>query len=255
MYRGVYTAAMGMLVDITKIDTISNNLSNVETNGYKADALAFKTYLEKEIYRIRPKPEDKKVEAKRIGRLEQAVILDEVRTRLEQGILEQTNVPTHLAIHGEGFFAIRKGNEVYYTRNGEFIRDVNGYLVNTQGYYVLNSNGQQLQLPENFSIDDFGNVLGENGEIIDRIGIYSLQNPRKQGETLFSGNAQLIRDDQLTQSNTRILSGYLEKSNVNVVREMVKMIDAHRHYEATSKAILVHDELLNKVINNVGTLR
>jgi len=249
MYRGVYTAAMGMLVDLTKIDTLSNNLANVETNGYKADALAFKTYWEKEIYRIKPEPENREVNVKKIGKLEQAVILDEVRTRFEQGVLEQTNVPTHLAIQGDVFFAVRKGNEVYYTRNGEFIRDVNGRLVNTQGYYLLDRNGRELIVPENISVDETGNILNENGNVVGTIGIYSLQNPRKIGETLFTGEAQLA------QENFRILPGYIEKSNVNVVREMVKMIEAHRHYEATSKTIVVHDELLNKVINNVGALR
>ena len=249
MYRGVYTAAMGMLVDLTKIDTLSNNLANVETNGYKADALAFKTYWEKEIYRIKPEPENREVNVKKIGKLEQAVILDEVRTRFEQGVLEQTNVPTHLAIQGDVFFAVRKGNEVYYTRNGEFIRDVNGRLVNTQGYYLLDRNGRELIVPENISVDETGNILNENGNVVGTIGIYSLQNPRKIGETLFTGEAQLA------QENFRILPGYIEKSNVNVVREMVKMIEAHRHYETTSKTIVVHDELLNKVINNVGALR
>lgn len=249
MYRGVYTAAMGMLVDLTKIDTLSNNIANVETNGYKADTLAFKAYWEKEIYRIKPEPENRRVEVKNIGKLEQAVILDEVRTRFEQGILEQTNIPTHLAIHGDGFFAVRKGDQTYYTRNGEFLRDTDGRLVNTQGYVLLGRNGQELRVPENISIDGAGNILDQNGNTVGTIGVYYLQNPKKEGDTLFSGEAQPI------QQNFRILSGYIEKSNVNVVREMVKMIQAHRHYEATSKMIVVHDELLNKVINNVGALR
>ncbi|WP_346774428.1 flagellar basal-body rod protein FlgF [Fervidobacterium sp. 2310opik-2] len=250
LYRGVYTAAMGMLVDITKIDTLSNNLANVETNGYKADTPTFKAYFNKEIDRIKPEPENRRVEVKKIGNLEQAVILDEVRTNFSQGILEQTNVPSHIAINGDGFFAVRKANEIFYTRNGEFIRDSNGRLVNTQGNYLLNQNGQEIVVPETFSIDEAGNILDENGNVIDRIAVYALSNPRKIGDTLFTGQPQNLPEDSF-----RILPGYIEKSNVNVVREMVKMIEAHRHYEATSKAIVVHDELLNKVINNVGALR
>lgn len=250
MYRGVYTAAMGMLVDITKIDTLSNNLANVETNGYKADNPVFKSFFEKEIYRLKPEPENRRINVKKIGVLEQAVILDEVRTNFSQGTFEQTNVPTHLAIEGQGFFAVRKGEDILYTRNGEFIRDSNGRLVNTQGYYLLDRNGQELVVPENISVSGEGNILSEDGNIVGSIGIYNLQNPRKIGETLYLGDAQLLPAESF-----RILAGYVEKSNVNVVREMVKLIEAHRHYEATSKAIVVHDELLNKVINNVGTLR
>uniref|UniRef100_A0A7C4CDG0 Flagellar hook-basal body protein n=1 Tax=Fervidobacterium thailandense TaxID=1008305 RepID=A0A7C4CDG0_9BACT len=248
MYRGVYTAAMGMLVDLTKIDTVSNNLANVETNGYRADTPVFRTYLEREILRLKPEPENKRLEVRRIGRLEQAVILDEVRTVFDQGTLEFTGVRTHLAISGEGFFVIRRGGQVLYTRNGEFLVDQSGRLVTTQGHFVLDVNGNEIVFPENAYIDETGAVRDLNGNILTRIAIYNLENPRKIGDAFFTGT-------QTQAGDFRILQGYIEKSNVNAVREMVRLIDAHRHYEATSKAIVVHDELLNKIINNVGALR
>lgn len=248
MYRGVYTAAMGMLVDLTKIDTVSNNLANVETNGYKADTPVFRTYLEREILRLKPEPENRRLEVRRIGRLEQAVILDEVRTVFEQGPLEFTGVRTHLAISGEGFFAVRRGGQVLYTRNGEFLVDQSGRLVTTQGHFVLDVNGNEIVFPENANVDETGAVRDLNGNILTRIAIYNLENPRKIGDAFFTGA-------QTQAGDFRILQGYIEKSNVNAVREMVRLIDAHRHYEATSKAIVVHDELLNKIINNVGALR
>lgn len=254
MYRGVYTAAMGMLADITRMDVVANNLANVETNGYKADTPAFKSYFTREIYRIKPEPENRKVEFAKIGDVEQAIIVDEIRTHYSQGILEQTNVPTHLAISGDGFFAVRKGDQVFYTRNGEFIADKDRRLVNTQGYYLLDSNGQEVTLPENGYIDESGNVYDANRNLVSSIPIYVLREPRKIGEALFTGQAQIV-DLNNPNSGVRILQGYVEKSNVNVVREMVKMIEAQRHYDASSKAIVVHDELLNKVINNVGALR
>jgi len=254
LYRGVYTAAMGMLADITKMDILSNNLANIETNGYKADTPTFRAYLTREIYRIKPEPENRRVEFSKIGDVEQAIIVDEIRTHYAQGIIEQTNVPTHLAISGEGFFAVRKGNEVFYTRNGEFVVNGNRQLVNTQGYYLLDRNGNVITLPENGYIDEAGNVYDANRNIVSRVAIYTLQNPRKMGETLFTGQAQIVNIDD-PNSNVRILQGYVEKSNVNAVREMVKLIEAQRHYDATSKAIVIHDELLNKVINSVGALR
>ncbi|MGC9796568.1 flagellar hook-basal body protein [Fervidobacterium riparium] len=253
MYRGVYTAAMGMLADLTKIDTLSNNLANVETNGYKSDSPAFRTYLEREIYRIKPEPENRRVEVAKIGNVEQAIIVDEVRTLFTQGNLEQTNVQTHLAISGDGFFAVQKNGKTLYTRNGEFVIDNERRLVNTQGYYLLDNNGQIVRFPENGSIDEKGNVRDANGNLVATVPIYSIQNPEKVGETLFTGQAQVI--DMNTPNDIRILQGFVEKSNVNAVREMVRMIEAHRHYDATSKTIAVHDELLNKLINNVGALR
>ncbi|MFN4199730.1 MAG: flagellar hook-basal body protein [Fervidobacterium gondwanense] len=253
LYRGVYTAAMGMLADLTKIDTLSNNLANVETNGYKSDSPAFRTYLEREIYRIKPEPENRRVEVAKIGNVEQAIIVDEVRTLFTQGNLEQTNVQTHLAISGDGFFAVQKNGKTLYTRNGEFVIDNERRLVNTQGYYLLDNNGQIVRFPENGSIDEKGNVRDANGNLVATVPIYSIQNPEKVGETLFTGQAQVI--DMNTPNDIRILQGFVEKSNVNAVREMVRMIEAHRHYDATSKTIAVHDELLNKLINNVGALR
>ncbi|ODN30469.1 flagellar hook-basal body protein [Fervidobacterium thailandense] len=248
MYRGVYTAAMGMLVDLTKIDTISNNLANVETNGYKTDTPAFRTYLEREILRLKPEPENRRLEVKRIGRLEQAIVLDEVRTVFDQGTIEFTGVPTHFAISGEGFFAVRRGGEILYTRNGEFLVDQNRRLVTSQGHAVLDVNGNEIIFPENAYVDGNGDIRDANGNFIARIAVYNLENPRKIGDTFFTGT-------QVQAGEFRILQGYIEKSNVNAVREMVRLIDAHRHYEATSKAIVVHDELLNKIINNVGALR
>jgi len=256
LYRGVYTAAMGMLADLTKIDTLSNNLANIETNGYKADTPAFRTYFERAIYRIKPEPENRRVDVTKIGNVEQAIIVDEIHTNFSQGYLEQTKVPSHMAISGNAYFAVRKGDQVFYTRNGEFIVDRNGQLVNTQGYYLLDSNGQVIQFPENGSIDEAGNVFDQNGNVVSRIALYTLQNPKKVGETLFTGQAQVIDANVQNQNNeVRILTGFVEKSNVNAVREMVKMIEAQRHYDTTSKAIVIHDELLNKVINSVGALR
>ncbi|HPT59062.1 MAG TPA: flagellar hook-basal body protein [Fervidobacterium sp.] len=248
MYRGVYTAAMGMLADLTKMDVLSNNLANVETNGYKADSPAFRTYMEKEIYRIKPEPENHRSEVKSIGRVEQALIVDEVRTLFTEGNLEQTNVGTHLAIDGTGFFAVNRNGTVYYTRNGEFVVDNNNRLVNTQGYSLLDTNGDEITFPENGSIDESGNVFDDNGNVVAKIGVYDLSNARKVGDTLFTGDVQ-------QPNEFRVLTGFVEKSNVNAVREMVKMIEAQRHYDTVSKTIYVHDELLNKVINNVGALR
>ncbi len=248
MYRGVYTAAMGMLVDLTKIDTLSNNLANVETNGYKEDTLAFKTHFEKAINSYKPEPENKRVKVSNIGVLPQAVILDEVKTTFTDGVYEETRVNTHLALSGNGFFKVQRGNQTLYTRNGEFIVNRDGYLVNTQGEYVLDSNNNRIVFPENGSIDEQGNILDGFGNLVGTIAVVGLDSPRKVGYNNFVGQ-------EIQPGEFRILTGFVEKSNVNAVREMVKLIEAHRHYDITSKSILVHDELLNKVINNVGTLR
>ncbi|QTA38670.1 flagellar basal-body rod protein FlgF [Thermosipho ferrireducens] len=247
MYRGVYLAAMGMLADITKLDTLSNNLSNANTTGFKSDGLAFKTYLNKEIYALKPEPENKKMRYIKLGSFEQALVLDEVKTNFSQGVLEHTGVPTNMAIDGSGFFVVKKGDKTLYTRNGEFILNNEGYLTTNEGYYVLDVNGKPIKLDRDFEIADDGTIVN-NGRIV-KIAIVELDNLQKLGNTFFTGSPKTIR------KQFRILPGYVEKSNVDIVKNMVKMIEATRHYEVLAKAIVVHDELLNKSVNSVGTLR
>lgn len=235
MYKGVYLASMGMLADITKLDTLSNNISNAETIGYKADNLAFKTYLEKRLHSFKPMPQEKKVEIKDIGKFEQAVILDEVKTDFSQGNIEHTENMLDFAIDGSGFFVVEKNGEKLYTRAGNFKISSDGFLVTTEGYYVLDKNDQRIK------------VL-DKSDLINNIKVVDLDNPRKIGYTFYKGQ-------EIEKENFRILQGYVEKSNVNIVKEMVKMIEANRHYEVLSKAVTVHDELLNKSINSAGNLK
>lgn len=235
MYKGVYLASMGMLADITKLDTLSNNISNAETIGYKADNLAFKTYLEKRLHSFKPMPQEKKVEIKDIGKFEQAVILDEVKTDFSQGNIEHTENMLDFAIDGSGFFVVEKNGEKLYTRAGNFKISSDGFLVTSEGYYVLDKNDQRIK------------VL-DKSDLINNIKVVDLDNPRKIGYTFYKGQ-------EIEKENFRILQGYVEKSNVDIVKEMVKMIEANRHYEVLSKAVTVHDELLNKSINSAGNLK
>ncbi|MBT1247303.1 MULTISPECIES: flagellar hook-basal body protein [unclassified Thermosipho (in: thermotogales)] len=233
MYKGIYLASMGMLADITKLDTLSNNISNAETAGYKSDSLAFKAYFDKNLYSFNPMPQEKKVEIKKIGNFEQALILDQVKTNLSQGVIEHTGNALDFAIDGEGFFVLENNGKRLYTRAGNFKVNDEGFLVNYDGAYVLGKDGQKLKTDDN---------------LIEKILVVDLENPKKIGYTFFEGQEK-------AKKNFRILQGYIEKSNVNIVREMVKMIEATRHYETLSKAVTVHDELLNKSINSAGNLK
>ncbi|ABR30332.1 flagellar basal-body rod protein FlgF [Thermosipho melanesiensis] len=233
MYRGIYLASMGMLADITKLDTLSNNISNVDTAGYKSDSLAFKAYFEKQLYSFNPMPQKEEVEVKKIGSFEQALILDQVKTNYSQGTLEYTGHSLDFAIDGKGFFVVENAGKRMYTRAGNFKANEEGYLITPEGYYVLGKNDQKIKL---------------DGNVLEKLLVVALKNPRKVGYTFFKG-------EEVRKENFRILQGYVEKSNVNIVREMVKMIEATRHYETLSKAVTVHDELLNKSINSAGSLK
>ncbi|RKX50447.1 MAG: flagellar biosynthesis protein FlgF [Thermotogae bacterium] len=256
MLRGVYNSAMGMLIDMAKLDRISNDLANVDTAGYKQDREAFRAILDRMIVCIESEPARRSVLATAIGNLEHAVVLDEVVVDFTEGALENTKVPTHLAIDGDGLFAVERNGRVFYTRDGEFTLDSHGFLVTKSGDRVLDVNGNPMRFLDGYCFDEEGNLRDRNGNVVTKIGVYTFDDPRrleKFGNNYFyeterSGRAR-------PSQNFRILVGYVEKSNVEVVKAMVGMINALRHYETSQRAILVNDETLGRLINNVATLR
>ncbi|MCD6551206.1 flagellar hook-basal body protein [Thermotoga sp.] len=249
MTRGIYNAAMGMLVDMAKLNRIANDLANVDTVGYKQDREAFRAYLRREVFRQEPNPIEKKVKKVPIGLLEYAVVLDEVRSDLSQGPLEETKIPYHLAIDGEGFFRVEYNGQEYFTRNGEFEVGSDGYIVTNYGGYLLDENGERIRYFDGFTVDKGGYIRDEKGNVITRIGVYTVENPQKFGNTLFIG------ENPTPSGNFRILQGYVEKSNVNALKAMVDMISAMRHYEVSQRAVLVNDELNGKLINSLASLK
>ena len=256
MTRGMYIATMGMLLDEARLNNVANNLANVDTTGYKKDRLAFRTYFDRFVYRIEPKPERGRNEVKHIGSLAMATILDEVRPDMTQGPTEYTGRKYHFAIDGEGFFKIGRGGNVYFTRNGHFIRDAMGRLTNSEGFFLLDENDNVIVVPNGAEVADDGTVRAADGTVLARIPVYTFANPErltKYGYTCFlptqtSGAPVLV-------PQSRLLVGYLEKSNVNPVKEMVDMIYAQRHYDISQRLITTTDTLLERLINDVGRTR
>ncbi len=249
MVRGIYTAAMGMLLDVSKIDATANNLANVDSTGYKKDKLAFRAYHEREIYAL---PNRKQP----IGTLVYSVVLDRVYNDVSQGNLQHTGNLLDLAIDGEGFFAVQQDEEIFFTRAGNFKLDAEGYLVNADGLRLLDINGEPIRFQDGFTIDEQGYVRDPANQPVTQIAVYTFDSPRdlrKFGYTLFQQTEE--SGEPVAAENFRILSGYVELSNVNAVREMVSLIEAQRHFEISQKAVVVQDELLAKLISQVGTLR
>ncbi|AEH51724.1 flagellar basal-body rod protein FlgF [Pseudothermotoga thermarum] len=249
MIRGIYTAAMGMLLDISKLDAASNNLANVESAGYKKDRLAFRAYHEREIYVLPNKRQP-------IGTLAYSAVLDHVYPDFSQGTVQYTGNLLDLAIEGEGFFAVERNGEIFYTRAGNFKLDAEGFLVNADGLRVLDINNQPIRFENGYSIDEQGYVRNSLNQPVTRIAVYSFENVRylrKFGYTLFQPTQE--SGEPFAAENFRILPGYVELSNVNAVREMVTLIEAQRHFEIAQKAVIVQDELVAKLISQVGTLR
>jgi flagellar basal-body rod protein FlgG len=279
MVRGLYTGASGMLVQMKRIDVLSNNLANVDTPSYKKDTTIMKSFPEMLIRRInddgvRVIPPGSYDLMPVIGKMGTGVEVNEVYTRFTQGAFKQTENDFDLALEGGGFFSVETEDGERYTRNGSFLIDRDGFLVTKDGFQVLGENGPIQLKKNNFIVDEDGNIF-ENAEysedplrlvsmeenewnqtvLLDRLKIVDFPKSRyikKIGESLYTETDYSEKAFIIEIDRPKVRQGFLEASNVNPVIEMVNLIEVHRTYEANQKMIQAHDSMLSKAVNEVG---
>lgn len=269
MVRSLWTAATGMIAQQQNVDTIANNLSNVNTIGYKTEVNEFKSLLYQNIQTKTTKEDGSlKPTGAQVGL---GVRNASITSLFDQGSLLDTSSDSAFAIDGKGFFSVQgtDGN-TYYTRNGNFVwtlgpNDTN-MLATTDGLPVLDANGKAIQLSNNYVVSEI--TVTSNGELCYpdeennaqtlgiRMGVYQFSNPaglEKQGDGLFaetSASGEALNEATNTSLTTsKLVQGYVEGSNVQVVDEMVNMIVAQRAYEFASKAITASDEMMQQANN------
>lgn len=257
MIRSLWSASSGMLAQQANMDSISNNLANVNTNGYKKNRVEFQDLL----YSTLRKPGDLNMNGQVLPtglQVGLGVKFASNDTMFTQGTLQQTESPLAMAIDGEGFFQIAKGQETFYTRDGSFRTDGLGRLVTADGYMVqpaitIPGNAQDITVSQDGTITC--KIPDKSGQdevrTLGKLKLYRFINPSglsKQGENLFgvTGASGAALGDNVSS----VKSGFLEASNVEVSEEMVKMIVAQRAYELSSKAVQASDEMLG-IANNL----
>ena len=217
MLPGLYSSAAGMLGRLEQQDIIANNLANVNTAGFKRTAVGFLGF-------------DRALQgaAQATGSsyvLPQLVVQEDAR----QGSVQDTDVPTNLALDGPGFFVVQTEAGERLVRGGNFRLDSTGRLMTSDGSPVLGERGSIQVGAGKWSVDADGNI--RSGQtLIDRLRIEKGPN----------------------DGSVRVVSGSLEGSNVSAVEEMVSMIAAMRAYEACQKTIQALDQTLDKAINQMG---
>ena len=261
MVRSLWTAATGMNGQQTNIDVISNNLSNVNTTGYKKQRAEFEDLLYQTM-KIAGTPATEDTVTPVGVQMGTGVKVSSTQRMFNQGSLQNTDNTTDLAIVGEGFFRVQKYDGSYaYTRDGSFKVDMNGQLVNANGLRLM----PEIILPENFDINSLNisddgrvtvKVAGSNDILeVGQMELYRFANPvglSANGDNLYtvtnaSGDAIASRPGFEGMGVTK--QRFLEMSNVSVVNEMVQMIVAQRAYEFNSKAIQTSDAMLSSAVN------
>ena len=269
MMRALWSAASGMKGQQTAVDTIANNIANVNTTAYKSQSTQFKTLLYQTLETESTNGDgDTKPTSAQVGLGTRVASLN---TNFDQGSMTSTGTLTDLCITGTGMFAVAGDDgEVYYTRNGSFtwaLDDAGERVLTTNdGYYLLDQNGERITLPaeagtDGFSVGTDGIVSYRNAEGVyvetgQSVALYQFANRvglEKVGDNLYASTA--ASGDPMPEWNTNgitpssIAQGYLESSNVNVADEMVNLIIAQRAYELNSKAITTSDTMLEQANN------
>ncbi len=252
MLKGIYTAAAGMLTTNTAIDTLANNLANVNTVGFKANRLSYQTFPEMMLNKVENN------EKTAIGSLVNGSQIYGSYVNFAPGGIQQTGNPLDLAIHGNGFFHVKTADGTsLYTRAGNFTMDSNGYLVTPGGEFVQGQSGNiQLNMADGpFTISENGTISAK-GQNVNQIGLVEFQDKQtlqKLSDNLYQAtSASVVSTDP---PKSVIQQGALEQSNVNPISELVNNIQGMRLYEALQKNIHMHNDALGKTVNEVGRYR
>jgi flagellar basal-body rod protein FlgF len=264
MSKGIYTAVSGAIAQSAKMDTIANNLANVNTPGFKRDSQIFKEYLsayEKEPTTITVPRVPASIESfyDMQGGDKSYVDLAGTATDFTQGGLKQTGNSLDLALEGDGFFEVLTPEGVRFTRAGSFTVDNQGRVTTKQGFPVLKEGVPGTDPTSRFiqttggqvSVGDDGQLF-ENGTQVGKLSIVNVSNKealQKIGSSFYGLRTNIPAET--TNGNAKVIQGFVESSNVNIVSEMSDMISATRTFESTQKAIQAYDEMQKKLVNEV----
>jgi flagellar basal-body rod protein FlgF len=239
MSSGKYSALSGALTRMKLMDSISDNLSNNKTVGFKRSQVIFEAKL----------ADAQNLHSNAALSLTRA---KEGLTDYGQGPLVRTGIPTNMAIDGEGFFKVQEDKDTFcYTRQGNFRLNEVGNLVTGAGMKVLGEDGKPIQLDNpDVLIDENGNIQLEGGDV-KKLPLYVFDDMsvmQRKGGGLFSVSKEDIRAFEQRVAEPRVIQGQIEDSNVNMMQEMGKMIETMRAFEACQKMLKNYDTLAEKSI-------
>ena len=234
MHKGMYIALSGAVLKQRHMDVFAQNISNISTTGFKKERISFRDYLI---------PADNASGVIEDGR--SMTRMSEQVTDFSSGPLLMTDNPLDLAISGNGLFALENNR---YTRNGNFRVSADGYLATQDNIKVLGDGGSIALEGNKIEISSSGEVF-DDGISVGTIKVVVFEDRSKLQRV--DGGYYVSREAG-QEIEADINQGYLESSNVNVMREMVQMVTSLREFESYQKMIHAFDEASSKTINEMG---
>lgn len=252
MDTGVYTAANAMLAQFNIETNIADNLSNMETPGYKAHQGVLQDFSSVLAGTSTASDNTVSLEVNTVGAVGSAPTVRDYGLNLSMGAPKHTGSPLDVMIDGNAFFTVQSGTQTLLTRNGNFQRAADGDLITSQGYRVLDSNGKVIKVPAgNLTISRNGqlSVDGKAGVTLGLAQVPTGQPLSELGGGYYVGPGTKV---QAGTSGVAVLQGYLEGSNVDMTAQTTNMISAQRAYEAASKMLQIEDATVGLAVSDLG---
>ena len=249
MFKGFYNLTSGMLTQQRHLNVVGNNMVNVSTAGFKESRYTATTFDDVMYARVGNR---EKIYTE-IGRQSYIRANSAVYTNFQQGIPEPTNIPLDFAIMGDGFFAIQgEDGTVSYTRAGSFCLNDEGYLYFSGMGFVLDPQGQTIQLrTDKITADEQGNIYNRNGELLGQIGVYAFED---NGQLVHNENGFFTGNGAQAMENPQLLWKYVERSNVELLRQMTDMITCQRALQSCATVTKMYDELMGHSASDIGRM-
>lgn len=254
--RGFYSVAAGIFTQQENINTISNNIANASTTGFKAQENISSSFSEHVVNRMSELNEFKYKEP--IGGGAFITVNIDDKTDFTQGRITNTDRALDVAINGDGFFAVEnKRGEIVLSRNGQFELDAEGNLILKGVGYVLNEGLDHITLQgSNFKIAGNGEIF-EEGESVDQFAIVypneGVELTKIDEETFTTGENQ--EDfEQMEEGTFQIVQGALENSNVDMTEQLTKLIKSNRNFGSCAEMLKIYDSINEISANQIGKL-
>ena len=239
MIRSIYTVNRNMNILQKKQENTSANIANVKTPGYKFQDIIQSTMESYDMVNYKDGPREDRRQV--LGQFVFGNQIDEYIKNFDQGSILETGLENDYAIVGNGFFTVQMADgQLAYTRNGNFRLDEANQLVTMNGNTVLGQGQTNIVKNEDGTLS--ANLL--ISDFADYQGLESI------GNTLFTSNEAAIE-----MLDSKVSSGFLEMSNVDIASELVRMIEISREFESNQKLLHTADETLDKAVNEIGRVR
>lgn len=249
MLRSFYIAGTGMVTQRSKMNVVINNITNMDTSGYKSDQVLTRSFPDLLLDRLN---DSSILNSYYVGPQNTGIYVDELSTNFAQGPAEQTDVQTDLMLAGDGFFVVQTPGGVQYTRAGNFTVDSQGILKTQEGFQVLGIGGPINVGTENFTVREDGTVYNAEGALVGTLRIVQFED---NGVLRKMGNNNYVpynNEQPAAAVGTKVMQGMLEGSNVDSARVVAEMMLTQRVYESSQRMLQMIDSSLEKTVNEIA---